>query len=718
MTCTYCAQPSTYHGFCRNCQDVTSACDAHLCELRQGCFVCGASWPDGAIRAVAAPHTNMLVDQDNSVASATQQEDQNEDVIFQEEKQEEVGAEPVATTLSFSQNAPSVVQPLNNLQSQTLSNPNSSLASAPGSTTSCQHRQTPPTVEWVSGTSNLVHDVAICRDTIAQFGNGFARMREAEAGLQASTGIKIQDRAAVAGSPNNALGELRLLVSNCDCAYRQIAVNFVDTAGRQLLYRSTGGRVMEYFTDDTGESKKRPKTASAGGNEYVYAGAFSFCQEVSRDAQVRWVDEHDGAYMIAIMEVVGKAGEHFHHSEQSFFRLLYEYAAELPRMIYDKLAQDQGEFVARSPLTLHVVSVDIFTTRAACDNCAHSSGVVLEKSGHFFSKFAAALGGKFATAPGLSNLVRIDCAVRHNNTPDQATSSTMPVAARKTVHALPPKGTASTSDLDGLHLVRMPLPVKVNAAQFILLAGGDKRHWTKIKIHINQLSQLGTRITATSEIFPEIKNHLGILINGTPQNARSAIAPQPETFLLVALDLIKQIQGKAELDGQNAHLANLGINTSPVRERVLQVFRCGAQGNLTYQKILSIIIRHYRQFGFVSLAVCQSEILEALKDSRKLKFSDIFPLSNNQAIGFHQEVTHRFDPVVQVVKQHVTAEIKEYFRSQNTGYKEDALALAQDFDLMTEYDAAQNDSAAASSAPSTSSSSSSQQATSALNDEL
>lgn len=93
-------------------------------------------------------------------------------------------------------------------------------------------------------------------------------------------------------------------------------------------------------------------------------------------------DDHDTYYKNKVMEVHGKDGEAFHHSEQGVFKMLYEQ----PQIVYNALQSVEKSLIEQlgeGDLQVMAVSVDIFTTRSACSNCGGASEKVLED--HFFT---------------------------------------------------------------------------------------------------------------------------------------------------------------------------------------------------------------------------------------------------------------------------------------------------------------------------------------------
>lgn len=393
---------------------------------------------------------------------------------------------------------------------------------------------------WKSDDNGLLLQVADCRGTPILMGHSFAEMREREARLRQTSGVT--ESGATVDGPNNALLEIRVVLANEQCETMQLAIRLEDADHTQLLFRSTGGVVL---MNPKSEAKKYQQTAEllkklheqtndpavlhqlrlaetwvrflsdspprlvrmhklenldssygvpVSEENFMQVGSYSFFNPGRYKTPEQYKNFHDGPYKTAM--VGGGSDLQFHHSEQAIFKCLYENAG----MIADILKNYPA--AARFPIVL-AISVDIFTTRAACSRCRAGGRTVLESKEHFFGLAIAAikkeLGDKFNTN-AVKPYLRVDCAFPFDNSPSTG-SECKP--GSNLVHAVSRKNAVGNGKGTGeLHYLRYVVPVNLYDEQ-LLTDGTDAR----VKSKVEQI--------AASEMFAQLEdvNHLAWAIN-------------------------------------------------------------------------------------------------------------------------------------------------------------------------------------------------------------
>lgn len=411
---------------------------------------------------------------------------------------------------------PMVLQNLVDNRNQTQSDPTSNdVQPVDQSTTSCS--QTQPQLAWCAAPADLALPVEVCPQQTVVLGHSFGAMAERERYLREASGIKVAHGAA--SGPNNALCELRLLLVNERCEAIQIAVRLLDQDGRHLLFRSTGGHVLQRDPQDPTRELLRTHdvrvTESAGYDTqetFVHVGCYSFFDAVS-DAQdeprlqthQQYVLHHEGTYR----ELVGGSdnAQLFHHSEQAVFKVLYDYPNVVADVLQQVLSNLRHPFLANltKSIRLAAVAVDIFTTRSACVDCCRAARSIRTASQHFFGQVAkdvgTTLGGRVVVDDSGIRVVRIACAVAFLGCPSSAAKGA-PASGIGVVHALPSSDTTQQLLPREPHLVVQRVRVSANSqsARPLLTTGSASRERTAVDIAIQVNRQLLQPLSSSAQI--------------------------------------------------------------------------------------------------------------------------------------------------------------------------------------------------------------------------
>ena len=655
MSCDICRAQSHCTGHCTRCGHFGEYCVEHAFE---SCPKCDFAWTLYAVEDEEQPEKKRL---------------KTSDPIEIEEKEAD----------RQQQKPPSPqqdIQSLINLHAKVESDTNHPLQ---GFVTTQKCPDTKTAVHWLPDPSKLSPPIEICPMTTVVLGHSFAEMREYEEALRASTGITIKFGWAAKGCPNNALAEVRLLITNNQCEYRQIRIRFCDERGNIMLFRSTGGRIMEYELDDAGGyayddkncRKKSAKVVKATGKSvpeksFVFVGAYSFCSDKTQAGQEEYRRQHDTEHM-STMKVQGKAGEHFHHSEQGFFRLLFDHPGILKQAL-DHFQTQDTVFCSKGPIVVHAVCADIFTTRAACDNCKKGSIVVCDLKEHFFEQALAQIDGIFTVASGVMKLVRIDCAVPHNNTPTKATAENTPLVPKGILHALP---SAGSIDANGQNVYEINYLMPVNQAVFILQAFTESRELTEIERLLRTSRELGAPIKQRSHIPGELAKTFSYLAKR-----------DPNTFLRLALEMEMKLELTTQQELKPLARAGLtGPGDTQEMRKLRTVVMSGLEAGIPPETILSMIIRNYKDFGMTSpdeaIAKAGKACMYQIRDNGTAK-------EKFHGVGAYFAEKEEADALTDDVKNEVAMEIKQLVKAGDDDSLQQAAKLAEDFGQQKAYDSA------------------------------
>lgn len=306
---------------------------------------------------------------------------------------------------------------------------------------------------WVDSSDQLVTAAKVTRGMQEYtLGHSFDAMAERERALRPEYNIRSNrnDTDLLPGSPNNAIPEIRILVVNGAGQAAQIAARIVSPGlDKFLVFRSTGDQGLRIRNTQNEEvvrsSDLQPQAYGPNQDRqpesFSPVGAYSFhdpsrAEQPGANAHERrhrsydiYKEDHDTTYKSEVMEVEGKAGEHFHHSEQAVYKMLYEQ----PEIVFNALQQAEPRLVqelgADQDLEVLALSVDIFTTRSACPNCGGSADKLLGE--HFFSLAQAHLnqqqrktdqpeGGTYVIAQDYQRFIRFESDYAHGSTPGSA----------------------------------------------------------------------------------------------------------------------------------------------------------------------------------------------------------------------------------------------------------------------------------------------------------
>lgn len=408
-------------------------------------------------------------------------------------------------------NFSSIIQSISNNQSAMMSSV-SSQSSTSAKVLPCQIPKQVPIV-WEPSANDLVPQIEICMNTTVPLGHSFAEMSERETYLREESGV-FAGKDSVEG-PNNALGEVRILLADKVCQTFEIAVRFADKDGRNLLFRSTAGHVL-IADPENGQDKLRThvvkaKLTNAGYKDeetFVHAGALSFfVQNLNASTEPRLLTpenyeiHHEGKYRELVQGLSN--AQQYHHSEQAFFKLLYDY----PNAVSDAINETLNDlveivhpFITNPPIRICAISVDIFTTRAACSGCQKSSQAIQIDASHFFVQALRDVAGDTYPVPveidpGIRRLVRITCARAFVGTPDPGSVKKSEMPKEGTIHALPEDPISRPIiDQSGVHYVRMLLDVNHTSARPLLRKGTERSEVTWVQRCINQVRTLDPKL--------------------------------------------------------------------------------------------------------------------------------------------------------------------------------------------------------------------------------
>jgi hypothetical protein len=392
-------------------------------------------------------------------------------------------------------------------------------------TTPCGLRGTSE-LAWCETTNDLVLSIEICKDVKVEIGHSFGAMSAREAYLREEAGTTVKNSSA--NGPNNAMCELRILLVNERCEALQIAVRFRDNNGNHLLFRSTGGCVLQQDPEDAKKTFVRSHdcdcTASDGylkKETFVHAGCYSFFDQID-DAYDeprlmtpdKYKDHHEGEYC-KLVETSSSNAQHFHHSEQSIFKLLYDYPNVVADAIIEVMSNLNSGFFTNLkgiPIVAALV-LDIFTTRTACVDCLTAGKCVRTKNQHFFGQalkdVVKTLSGKIGVANQVTTVIRFAAAVAFTGCPskkalenlEKQTSSAM-------LHALPSEDIAITTlglNEPPIVFLNVAVPVNANSCMTLLTTGTISRERTDVMIALSTVRQLLT-ITRVDQIPKAVAN--------------------------------------------------------------------------------------------------------------------------------------------------------------------------------------------------------------------
>ncbi|MDB5035464.1 MAG: hypothetical protein JWQ98_2705 [Chlorobi bacterium] len=401
----------------------------------------------------------------------------------------------------------SIVQSISNSHSQQLSS-QKGLSSTTTKVLPCQMKKHVPIV-WEPTTDDLVVPVTICDNQTALLGHSFAEMAERESFLREESGV-IAGKETVEG-PNNALGEIRIMLANKACRAVQIALRFTDMNKRHLLFRSTAGHVL-IADKEGGPDKLRTHDVTAkltndgyeANETFVHTGALSFfVQDESASDEPRlmtpqnYATHHELDYRMLVNGA--KNAQQYHHSEQAFFKLLYDYpnaVSDAIDQILQPLVETYNKFVINAPIRVCAISVDIFTTRAACSGCQVSSQAVQTHAAHFFAQALKDINNqkhpvKVKIDKDIRRLVRIACARAFVGTPDTKSVKQAKLPEDGTVHALP-DDPIKRPNIDEPHVQYLRLNVDVNhaTARPLLRKGTERSEATWVQLQVNLIRTL------------------------------------------------------------------------------------------------------------------------------------------------------------------------------------------------------------------------------------
>ena len=399
---------------------------------------------------------------------------------------------------------------------------------------------------WVANDTALNIDLGMCGETPLVLGHSFAALRARERLLRPESGV-YESKGIVQG-PNNALAEVRVLLTNDTCQVVQLVIRLVDSDNQHLLFRSTGGTLyinpkaeikrlsekktvltlqvssgkdtegllakeirmietqIEHFIEEPAEKWVRcheitctqPFSPSypAGIERFMQVGSYSFydpgrsATEKRHKSPHQYKCFHDGEYRL-LMNAPSNY-QQYHHSEQAVFRCLYENTDLLVAVLQDakwyRALRKTG-----GPPTLRAVSVDIFTTRAACATCQKGAQSVLLAK-HFFSEALDAVRKKLATtyvvATHVRTFVRIDCAYAFGGSETMGEAKAK--ATDRLLHVIPRSKADSLKDESSRYIFPERYIVKANRYPDELLTDGtDSREKSTLEKYKDQLIRLG-----------------------------------------------------------------------------------------------------------------------------------------------------------------------------------------------------------------------------------
>ncbi len=388
----------------------------------------------------------------------------------------------------------------------------STAPSTTGATTGCGSMV--PTV-WEPSTDDLVAPITICTGVTVALGHSFAQMADRERYLREASGVYATSSSV--DGPNNALGEIRLMLATARCRAIQVAIRFTDTSRRHLLFRSTAGHVL-IFNEARVPVVRTHATVSALTNDgyareetFVHAGAHSFfVQDLGAADEPRlqtpelYAAHHAGTYR-GLVGGVDNA-QQFHHSEQAFFKLLYDY----PNAVSDAIDFVLQDFLTTpgllqpplsQPLRLCAISVDVYTTRAACAGCLASSQAVQTAAQHFFAVAIKDVGMRthpmtLQVDPGIRKLVRIACARPFTGTPSGSSVKSTPLGGDGTYHALPADPIAVRAvDEPPIFYRILQVPVNHESARPLLRTGTERTEVTWVDRALRAVRELDSSLS-------------------------------------------------------------------------------------------------------------------------------------------------------------------------------------------------------------------------------
>jgi hypothetical protein len=463
-------------------------------------------------------------------------------------------------------------------------------------TTSCGLRGTSE-LAWCESTDDLALSLEICKNVHVRIGHSFGAMSIREAYLREEAGTTVWEGAA--SGPNNALCELRILLVNERCEALQIAVRFRDKNGRHLLFRSTGGCVLQQDPQDLSKVLVRNHdcqcTASDGylsQETYAHVGSYSFFDQID-DAYDEprlmtgdhYVKHHETEYR-EVVEASDNA-QLYHHSEQAIFKLLYDYPNVVADAILDVITNLNSGFfkdLKELPLVAALV-LDVFTTRTACVDCLKAGRSTRTKSVHFFSQalkdVVKTLSGKVGVSKNVRTHLRFAAAVAFLGCPtrkvleglEKTTTSAM-------MHALPSENIKLTSlseDEPAIVFVNVAVTANSPSCLQVLTTGSASRERTEVDRALRITREL-SNITRIDQI---------------PLAVAKSQLEHATSKVVMALRLYLKLEPNVN---DIAGLYQLGLDTVPLAPRLECVLEVAVVNEIADLDIIYAILRNYAAF--------------------------------------------------------------------------------------------------------------------------
>lgn len=464
-------------------------------------------------------------------------------------------------------------------------------------TTPCQLRGTPD-LAWCEDTDGLVLQVEICKDIQVSIGHSFGAMSIREAYLREEAGTKVHNGAA--SGPNNALCELRILLVNERCEALQIAVRFRDGNGRHLLFRSTGGCVLQRNPDDLENAIVRSHdchcTASDGyldQESYAHVGCYSFFDQID-DAYDeprlmtgdRYRKHHEEDYR-EIVEASSNA-QLYHHSEQAIFKLLYDYPNVVADAILEVMTSPDSRWFFGNLTQLPEVAalvLDIFTTRTACVDCLKGGRCARTKSVHFFSQalqdVVQTLSGRIGVSQNVRTHMRFAAAVAFLGCPtSEALQHLVQTTTSSMMHALPSENinvTSLSDDEPPIVFLNVSVTANSPSCMQLLTTGSASRERTEVDIALTTARQL-LNITRIDQI---------------PQTVEMAGLTLETSKVMMALRLYLKFEPSVD---DVAFFYDHRLDIVPFAPRLECVLEVAVVNGIGDEDILYAILRNYGAF--------------------------------------------------------------------------------------------------------------------------